>query len=74
MYCNIMSSIARISSSISEPPVKLMHLSTASLRNRMTWGIDSSILLTVSPSSILLLPHHAKWLLLDLHQQFQKKV
>nr|GMC92948.1 luc7-like protein 3 [Ipomoea batatas] len=51
MYCSITSSRARISSSASEPPVKLMHLSTAASRSKMICGIDSSILRTVSLSS-----------------------
>ncbi|KAK2996645.1 hypothetical protein RJ639_025152, partial [Escallonia herrerae] len=52
MYCNITSSSASISSSASEPPVKLMHLSTAASRSTMTCGMDSSILRTVSLNSI----------------------
>nr|KYP68112.1 hypothetical protein KK1_021728 [Cajanus cajan] len=51
MYCSIMSSRARISSSASEPPVKPMHLSAAASRSIIIWGIDSSILRTVSLSS-----------------------
>ncbi|KAK3010757.1 hypothetical protein RJ639_012871 [Escallonia herrerae] len=52
MYCNITSSSASISSSASEPPVKLMHLSTAASRSTMTCAMDSSILRTVSLNSI----------------------